>query len=155
MPWRCHQERPLVASISPVTLPSPLSWKNNCFFSIFVSVISIWLFGLILRCDNVFRYISCSITCSNLLGRCPVPFLNRLASQTAALDWLYIFQPSPSTTIYLYCKVHKNMKKSPKSAILTIRSGPLLVSKQFLMGGKHDNASFGNTFSIFMEIHIQ
>ena len=156
MPWRCHQERPLVASISPVTLPSPLSWKNNCFFSIFVSVISIWLFGLILRCDNVFRYISCSITCSNLLGRCPVPFLNRSMSQTKAL---YI--STIGFTYHLDYKVHNKYKKclikrkSPKSAILTIRSGPLLVSKQFLMGGKHDNASFGNTFSIFMEIHIQ
>ena len=106
LPWKCHQERPLVASTSPVTSPSPLSWKNNCFFSIFVSVISIWLFGLILRCDNVFRYISCSITCSNLLGRCPVPFLNRSMSQTKAL---YI--STIGFTYHLDYKVHNKYKK--------------------------------------------
>ena len=72
-----------------------------CLFCIFVSVISIW-------------DVSCWITCSNLLCRCPLPFLKRLMSQRAALDWLYRFQLSPSTTIFLDYKVRNNMKKITK-----------------------------------------
>ena len=56
LPWRCHQERLLVASTSPVTSPSPLSWKKGfvCFFCIFVSVISIWVFGEIWQCFLIY-----------------------------------------------------------------------------------------------------